>query len=347
MKKFAFPALCDGKRKKPVFWMSLSPVEINMESSRILVTGLPHGTTKTQLTIYFQSQRDSGGGDVKNIDIDVARKQAVIAFEDVEAATRVIRRRNHRLQNCPIKIEALPGESEVSVSDDDEEVFKDSAYWPDEAQNTSSDFFENDHQMGHKRRQSGEESVPSPALNTTTSKRRRSESSPSSQCTVKVTGLQANTSEDLLMNYFENQRRSNGGPVSSVVMKRDLQMCLVTFESPDDAKRIVEHSPHYFSGLCLNVSLLEEPVPEGDAMEVDHEGNRIDEELTDSSAGIAIIASGISPFTPEDAVRNYFENSRRSGGGEVCNIDFNAEEGDAVINFTEVEGNTRHDYRLA
>ena len=87
--------------------------------------------------------------------------------------------------------------------------------------------------MGHKRRQSGEESVPSPALNTTTSKRRRSESSPSSQCTVKVTGLQANTSEDLLMNYFENQRRSNGGPVSSVVMKRDLQMCLVTFESPD------------------------------------------------------------------------------------------------------------------
>ena len=51
----------------------------------------------------------------------------------------MIRRRNHRLQNCPIKIEALPGESEVSVSDDDEEVFKDSAYWPDEAQNTNSD----------------------------------------------------------------------------------------------------------------------------------------------------------------------------------------------------------------
>lgn len=90
MKKFAFPALCDGKRKKPVFWMSLSPVEINMESSRILVTGLPHGTTKTQLTIYFQSQRDSGGGDVKNIDIDVARKQAVIAFEDVEGNYSVL-----------------------------------------------------------------------------------------------------------------------------------------------------------------------------------------------------------------------------------------------------------------
>ena len=87
--------------------------------------------------------------------------------------------------------------------------------------------------MGHKRRQSGEESVPSPALNTTTSKQRRSESFPSSQCTVKVTGLQANTSEDLLMNYFENQRRSNGGPVSSVVMKRDLRFrCALSLSNP-------------------------------------------------------------------------------------------------------------------
>ena len=53
-----------------------------MESSRILVTGLPEGTTKTDLTIYFQSTRDSGGGDIKDIHID--DKQAFIAFEDVQ-----------------------------------------------------------------------------------------------------------------------------------------------------------------------------------------------------------------------------------------------------------------------
>jgi len=44
-----------------------------MESSRILVTGLPEGTTKTDLSIYFQSTRDSGvtgGADVKDIHID-------------------------------------------------------------------------------------------------------------------------------------------------------------------------------------------------------------------------------------------------------------------------------------
>ena len=53
-----------------------------MESSPILVTGLPEGTTKTKLTVYFQSARDSGGGDVKDIQID--GNQAVITFDDVE-----------------------------------------------------------------------------------------------------------------------------------------------------------------------------------------------------------------------------------------------------------------------
>ena len=55
-----------------------------MESSRILVTGFPDGTTKTELTIYFQSERESGGGDVQSIEID--RGQAVITFENEEGA---------------------------------------------------------------------------------------------------------------------------------------------------------------------------------------------------------------------------------------------------------------------
>ena len=51
-----------------------------MGSSQILVTGFPVDTTKTELVIYFQSERDSGGGDVDSIEID--RGRAVISFED-------------------------------------------------------------------------------------------------------------------------------------------------------------------------------------------------------------------------------------------------------------------------
>ena len=35
------------------------------------------------------------------------------------------------------------------------------------------------------------------------------------------------------MNYFENAKRSKGGPVSTVVMEPELQKCLVTFESAE------------------------------------------------------------------------------------------------------------------
>lgn len=56
--------------------------EIGMEYSRVLVSGFPDGTTESELTVYFQSKRNSGGGDVESIEID--GKQAIVTFEDVE-----------------------------------------------------------------------------------------------------------------------------------------------------------------------------------------------------------------------------------------------------------------------
>jgi len=53
-----------------------------MERSRILVSGFPKGTTESELTVYFQSKRSSGGGDVESIQFDGGR--AIVTFEDVE-----------------------------------------------------------------------------------------------------------------------------------------------------------------------------------------------------------------------------------------------------------------------
>ena len=50
---------------------------------------------------------------------------------------------------------------------------------------------------------------------------------------MEVYGLPDGASEDLVVNYFENARRSKGGPVSCVVMQTDFQKCLVTFESAE------------------------------------------------------------------------------------------------------------------
>ena len=104
--------------------------------------------------------------------------------------------------------------------------------------------------------------------------------------------------------------------------------------SISDAIRTVEHSPHTLSGVRLQVSLYEEPEDENHD---DFDETTVGEDGSIDENDITIIASGILPSTSEDAVVNYFENSRRSGGGETSNIDY-TDDGEAIITFVEVKG---------
>ena len=47
--------------------------------------------------------------------------------------------------------------------------------------------------------------------------------------------------------------------------------------------------------------------------------------------------NGLAPTTTEDSVRNFFENSRRSGGGDIDSVEFNPQERFAVITFMSAE----------
>ena len=59
------------------------------------------------------------------------------------------------------------------------------------------------------------------------------EPSTSQQSSILVEGLPCDATEDLVLNYFENIRRSKGGPVVDVHMSSDSRRCRVIFESPD------------------------------------------------------------------------------------------------------------------
>lgn len=76
-----------------------------MDGSRILVTGLPKGINKSDLIIYFQSARDSGGGDVRKIEIE--GKQAIVTFEDVKGMYPFIREGRVSLIYLPRLIKVL------------------------------------------------------------------------------------------------------------------------------------------------------------------------------------------------------------------------------------------------
>ena len=61
-----------------------------------------------------------------------------------------------------------------------------------------------------------------------------------------------------------------------------------------------------------------------------------DDEDSVAEPSLAIRVSGLLARTTDDSVLNYFENSRRSGGGDISTIERN--DGVALITFTEVKG---------
>ena len=65
---------------------------------------------------------------------------------------------------------------------------------------------------------------------------------------MAVIGLPPGASEDLVINYFENAKRSKGGPVSTVVINPDSQKCLVTFESAEGKSGDLTR----FQEMCLS-----------------------------------------------------------------------------------------------
>lgn len=54
-----------------------------------------------------------------------------------------------------------------------------------------------------------------------------------------------------------------------------------------------------------------------------------------------IQVTGLSGTTSKDAIVNFFENKKRSGGGEVESISHTPDQGVAVITFTTTESEYR------
>ena len=83
------------------------------------------------------------------------------------------------------------------------------------------------------------------------------------------------------------------------------------------------HSEHTLDGATLTVtprSTAVEPCNEKEAQE-----------------SRTIEVTGLAATTTKDAISNFFENKRRSGGGEIESVDFNSDQATAVITFTKAE----------
>ena len=84
------------------------------------------------------------------------------------------------------------------------------------------------------------------------------------------------------------------------------------------AQSVVKHDQHILNGATLHVSL----------------------ELLDNAENTSktIQITGLTAQSTEDSIRNYFENERRSGGGEVEAVTFRPEENMALVTFKDIGG---------
>ena len=88
---------------------------------------------------------------------------------------------------------------------------------------------------------------------------------------------------------------------------------------------MLKREKHFLDGATLHVSITQ-----------DNSTSPLTP-LEDIQELRTIEVAGISLKTTEDSIRNFFENTRRSGGGDIENIELYAGKGVAVVTFLSAE----------
>ncbi|XP_053389478.1 uncharacterized protein LOC128552464 [Mercenaria mercenaria] len=158
---------------------------------------------------------------------------------------------------------------------------------------------------------------------------------PVSLCTIKVTGPRTLVCEEkleVLKMYFGSKRRSGGGDIVNSKYDSEMNMVLITFKKPEDAQNVIERRNHIIKKEKLNVSLYSLTGQSKKAYKTEETTeNKPDKPRT-------IKVKGVDKSTSRDTLEFYFENSRRSGGGEIENIRSDVEEGDVLyITFKDIQ----------
>ncbi|XP_025093182.1 poly [ADP-ribose] polymerase 14-like [Pomacea canaliculata] len=76
--------------------------------------------------------------------------------------------------------------------------------------------------------------------------------------TVSVRGVPTTFSTEIVTYYFENKRRSKGGPVEGVTKSLEEDVFFVKFDNPEDAARVASHE-HILEGRKLQVCIYTPP----------------------------------------------------------------------------------------
>ncbi|KAL8567911.1 hypothetical protein ACOMHN_059033 [Nucella lapillus] len=151
---------------------------------------------------------------------------------------------------------------------------------------------------------------------------------PTPPCTVLVLGCDLEK-EETYYYYFLNPKKG-GGDIVDLVVDRDQQAILITFQDPEVAQTVVARQ-HKVGGRNLEVSPYK---PKKASAKRQKSQEPSGEEEAAAPSRTVLVSMGPNPLQSEDTYILYFESSRH-GGGEVESVQFDKGNQLVYITFTD------------
>ncbi|CAH1257849.1 PARP14 [Branchiostoma lanceolatum] len=341
------------------------------------LTGEEFEERRDILRFYFENTKRSGGGDISQFDIDSEKGRVLITFKDKEASGRVMQKSTHEVAKKKLKVRMVKSRPELPVdptrillkgvadSVEEETLFlylesmsgaedePSEVFYGKEAGTVMVAFAEPISDLDSllarcKGRELEQQTISAEKVHDT-------------DC-IQVTGFPTTASRDNLFYYFENAKRSGGGSVAEVQLDKDRGTALVFFDDHTVIERVLKkghtiqkmkvHVEAFYT--CLGATIptasfvmgreqfkkaRESPITtRPKEMQLPMDSDAEDEET------VAIEVTGLSGDEFEarrDILRFYFENTKRSGGGDITQFDIDSEKDRVLIIFEEKEAPAR------
>ncbi|KAL3863575.1 hypothetical protein ACJMK2_005326 [Sinanodonta woodiana] len=251
----------------------------------IRVCGIAKSISKDALEMFFENTRKSGGGDIENLEWERKKGEAFITFKDPSVVQRVLekqRREPFSLEKSDLSVEEYvpppPDPLRLFLKNLSAGITEEclSLYLEPRCNalptkiifgrlpGTALVTFPEPPDIGLLLRRVKEKALQGQYIEVTRV--------PVTRC-VQLRGLLPSISRDTVVLYFENVKRSNGGPVKDLKKGRDKQSFYITFEKAEDAERVCrrEHTIDKKEiQVCLYYECLDEDLDADDFSDLTH-----------------------------------------------------------------------------
>ncbi|KAL3863202.1 hypothetical protein ACJMK2_004968 [Sinanodonta woodiana] len=338
----------------------------DIPKTTVEVSGFSQDTSKDSLEMYFENNKRSGGGPIKNI--DWKDKGVLITFES-EAVANAVLQKSHKFNGMILDVKLYVPPPPVLMYKDkflitglNEKITEDCLINFLEAKGGVSPteilYAEVDDEL--KALVTFESPPDLKKLQNECQKKKLEGATlvisqvPISRC-VLLTNLATKTSEDTLLFYFENSKRSGGGPVEKLEMNKEARECLIYFEDINVLDSVLRRE-HKLDNSDIQLQLfypffsktsnaenkgnLQKPESaylnklQNECQKKKLEGATL--VISQVPISRCVLVTNLAITTSKDTVQLYFENARRCGGGPVEKVEMNKEARECFIYFEDV-----------